>query len=183
MLLAGAAIGLAAAAAPDEAAQRARLERERAAAETRYQQALQACSGSFALTNCQERARAERRKTFDRLDAEEADLDAAQRRRRAEERQREIERNAAQRPAASAAATEPRPHAPPAPTPVFPKVAPPAPQSASAAAKREAETLERYRQRQERAAAHKAEVERRNAEQDAKRPPAPGLPPAPPASR
>ncbi len=181
VLLAGLAIGIAFAAASDEAAQRERIGRERAAAETRYREAMQDCADHFALTACEERARAERRDTLERLSAQEADLDAARHRRQAEERKREIERNAAPRPSASAPAAVPRPHALPAPTPtpIFPQVAPPASDAAAAAARREAQARERYRLRQQRAAAHKAEVERRNAQEDARRAPAQGLPPAP----
>ena len=163
--------------APDQSAARARIESERGEAEARFGQALLACAGSFALTACQDSARAERRHTIERLNAERAMLDEQLRRERAQARRQDIDQHLAERAAtaastASAPERSPRKATLPASRPPAPAVAP----AAAAAAAREAEALARWRERQQRYEAHLAEVRRRNAELEARKPAAAALP-------
>jgi len=164
-------------AAADPAVERERIAAERAAAQVRYRQAMDACTALIAITACQDRARADRRQALERLDADQAALDERQRRERADARRAAIEqRRAARDLAPAASAAERGAPAPTSSTPLFPARPEPAADRASAAARHEADALARYRERQQRAQAHQLEVQRRNAEQDARHPPAAGLP-------
>jgi colicin import membrane protein len=168
----------------DEVQRRERLGTERAAAQARYEAAVRECERAFAVTGCVERARAERRVTFDRITKEEAMLDDAQRRRRAEERRQRIaqkQQEAAARAAASAPdmrSRQPRQIAPPASAPRASHRAEPRSREAAAAeaaaAKQRAAQAQR---RRERAAAHEEAVRQRNEKERAEgKPPAAPLP-------
>lgn len=89
----------------DDSAERARIARERADVEARFQAQRRECETRFAVTACVDDARAEHRQALQRLRREEGVLDEAQRRQRAaarlagiEEKQRaERERASVQR--------------------------------------------------------------------------------------
>lgn len=185
---------------PDDAAERARIERERQAVLARHAQAEQACVGRFQVTACLEAARAERRQALDLLRREQVVLDDARRRARAAERLQAQQRRQAEREAqgatAMAAASAPveatavtpggavaagpgasAPMAAATPASATPPgAAARAAASASAAAARQAARAAAYQRRQAQAAQHAEAVRQRNAAQDAQRPPAAGLP-------
>jgi hypothetical protein len=173
----------------EEAQRRERLAAERSAAQARHDATVRECQAAFAVTGCIERAKAERRRVLDRISREEANLDDAQRRRRAEERRQRIAQKqhaAAVRAAASAPDVRlrpPRPMALPASAVRPSKRAEPrsaAEEAAEAAAAKE--RAERAQRRRERAAAHQEAVRLRNEQERAqgKQPAAPL--PVPPAS-
>jgi len=68
------------------AAQRERIERERALVERESQAAQAACASQFAVTACIDRAKAERRRRLQELDRQRAVLDDDARKRRAADR-------------------------------------------------------------------------------------------------
>lgn len=76
---------------PDEAAQRLRIAREQADIEARFDERELACQSRFAVTDCVEAARRERREALRRLREQSLKLDDADRKRRAAERLRAIE--------------------------------------------------------------------------------------------
>ena len=174
---------------------RSQLNADRAAAEARYQTAVTECERGFVVTSCVDRAKAERRATLDRVAREQAALDDAHRKRRAEERRQRVAEKQAQQ-AQQAAATERNAaaSAPPAHVRTPPSGASAAkpgrrfePRSADEAAAAQAEADRRAAQgqeRHERAQAHEDAVRKRNAERAAEKPPAAPLPvpDAPPAS-
>jgi hypothetical protein len=173
----------AAAAVGDEGQQRERMARDRAAAQSRYEQAVRACEAGFVVSGCIEKAKSERRATLDRLAREQATLDDAVRKRRAEERRQRIaskQHAAAARTAASAPEVQTRPPRPAASAASVPRSARKAePRSSEAAAAAEAEAAERSvqaQQRRERAQAHADTVRQRNAERALQKPPAAPLP-------
>jgi colicin import membrane protein len=187
LLVAGAA---AAASEGGDAAQRERIERERAAVEVQARAGERECAQRFAVTSCQARVRDERRAALQHLDHQRALLDDAQRKQRAAARQARI----GQRQEAQAREDEQR--LPPAPTrrPVVQPAAtnpdantarsPPRRRSASAAQREAADASRRAeasRRRAEQAAAHRASVERRNRERDSQRAPLPLPAPSAPA--
>jgi hypothetical protein len=67
----------------DAPTERARIARERAAAEVRYDQQQRVCAERYFVTRCMDEARAEWRRVVDPLRREESVLDADERRRRA----------------------------------------------------------------------------------------------------
>jgi hypothetical protein len=79
---------------PDEAAQRLRIAREQADIEARFDAREQACQSRFAVTDCVEAARRERREALRPLREQSLMLDDADRRRRAAGRLRAIESRA-----------------------------------------------------------------------------------------
>ena len=162
----------------------------RAEVEARYEGRVRDCEQRILVTDCLNRARKERRESLTPIDDRLATLDEADRARRAAERRARIDEKQARRAAAEqaeAAASEPLP-------PRLPKskrsallAKKPAAASAPAAAakpsaaevaKNEQAARERYERKQAEAAAHRAEVERRNAEGGK-----PAAAPLPPASR
>ncbi|HEX6016555.1 MAG TPA: hypothetical protein VFZ28_00490 [Burkholderiaceae bacterium] len=178
---------------PSEQAQRDRLAAERDAAQARYEQAVRECERGFVVTSCIDRAKAERRATLDRVAREQAALDDAQRRRRADERRQRIADKQAQQAAAaqrSTAASAPQervrtttqssPTAASRPGGRFES------RSAEEAAAADAEAARRAAQsaeRRARAKAHEEAVLERNAERAAHKPPAAPLPvPSAPAA-
>ena len=181
-------------AAESEASQRERIARDRAAIEHEAQTAQKRCAQRFAVTDCVDRVKAERRQRLQPLDRELATLDDAQRKRRAAERMAQIQqRQASQadvRPEVSVhkrkgSASEPAGPVDTAPESVEPDVRSGA---QAAAAQAEAEAAQRAAasaKRAEKAKAHRLEVEQRNAERAKQGSPPASLPvpPAPAASR
>ena len=170
-------------AAADEAHGRQRLAAERAVAQARYEAAARECQRAFAVTGCLDHAKAERRRTLDRIARDEVALDDAQRRRRAEQRRQRIaakQQAAAARAAASAPDVQSRtPHAAVPSASASRPSRRAEPRSPAERAAEEAAAKERAEQsqlRRERAAAHAEEVRQRNAERAARKPPAAPLP-------
>jgi|KBSSwiStaDraftv2_1062776.scaffolds.fasta_scaffold874516_1 hypothetical protein len=163
---------------------REQLDAQRAAAQTRYDDAVRECERGFVVTACVNNAKAERRATLDRVAREQAALDDAQRRRRAEERRQRIAQKQAQQAAAASAAASPevqvRPPRPPLAASAASKPArrfePRSPAEAAAADAEAAERAAQAQERRERAQAHEEAVRRRNAERAAQRAPAAPLP-------
>jgi len=170
----------------DDAGQRQRIERERAVAEARFSAREAACQVRFAVTDCVEAARRERREALRHLRRQEFRLDDADRKRRAAERLQDIEsraRRAAERPAgpiggerpASAGATvapapmpaagDPAPAArtPSPPRPAKPRKAKPVPDPV-ARQRQEADSRARFDARQTAIEARREAVELRNAQ-------------------
>ena len=171
----------AAAQAPDEAAERARIAAERSRMDAEFEASHRACYSRFAVNDCIAAAKAKRREGLADLRRREVALNDAERRRRAAERLAEIEAREAERvqpqrpqpPAAQAGADAPGREKQPAAKAPRPERAPAAPKAPSGKAPREAKVPEpvdteenrrRYNQRMAEAAAHKAEVEKRAAE-------------------
>lgn len=178
------------AAAPDATAQeRERISRERLVVERDAKAAQAACAKKFAVTDCVNRVKAERRERLQPLDRELAALDDALRERRAAERLAEVlRRQAAQvegRPEASVRASAPAASAA-APSAKAPRRSAEAAIAEHQAAASQAEITAAQRAaatvlRTEQAEAHRRAVEARNQQRAAQRAPAKPLPP-PPAS-
>ncbi|MBC5783657.1 hypothetical protein H8N03_11930 [Ramlibacter sp. USB13] len=84
--------------APDDAAERARIRGERQAAEARYTEAQKACRAKFAVNDCLDDARRAHNVEVNELKRQERVLNDAERKRKAAERQRDIdERNSPER--------------------------------------------------------------------------------------
>ena len=181
-------------AAPEPSAtERERIAKDRLAVERDAQRAQQVCSGQFAVTDCVNRAKAERRERLRPLEQEQALLDEALRKQRATERLAQIQqRQAAQRdappqvnlrarrpaaePGASASANASAPA--PAPTRLArPEASRPSGAAADADAQLRAAAAA---QRAEQARAHRAAVQEKNRRRAAQREPAKPLP-LPPA--
>ena len=162
-------LALLAPAQADEAAERARISRERAEAQSRFEQRQRECAQRFAVTPCVEAARAEHRQALLQLRRQEGVLDEAQRKQRAAARLAAIEEK---RRAEQERATEPRAGRPPA-APLLAQpprrsatASPPAsaPASDPVAAAREQRKRARFEARQRDAQVHREEAERRSAE-------------------
>ncbi len=192
-------VGAAVQALDPHAAERQRIDAERATAAAHYDERLRACAGRFAVTACVDEAKRERRETLSRLKHEQSRLDDAERRRRAQERTEALRQRAAAatqgggdgavRAGTRRVASEP--HAPRAsdggsrsPTRPAPRASVPAPPSrpvanTDAAGRRESQE-ERSRatfDAAHRAAeAHRLEVEQRNAKRELGHKPAAPLP-------
>ena len=173
-LLAGLAVALLALPMPahaDEASERARISRERAEAQIRFEQRQRECAQRFAVTPCVEEARAEHRQATIQLRRQEAVLDEAQRRQRAaarlaaieEKRRAEAQRSATPRPARSAAPMQVRP--PRAPASAARAAAPAA--SGAETAQQEQRKRTQFEARQREARLHREESQRRRAEREA----------------
>jgi colicin import membrane protein len=179
-----------AAAADDAAAQRARIDRERAAVEAQARAGERECTQRFAVSSCLAGVRAERRAALEQLDRQDVLLADAQRKRRAAERQARVE----QRQRAQAREDEqrepPKPAKPPKPSrpenetrvPALPDddaAAVPARRPSAGVAREAAQAQRRAEasgRRAREAQAHREAVERRNQERAARKPPAPSLP-------
>jgi colicin import membrane protein len=172
--------------ADDDAAERQRIERERAEIIARSRTDEAACAQRFAVSACVEQVRGERRAALHQLDLQRALLDDAQRKRRAAERQERIrlrqdtqsrDDESRQSPAASAASAPAR-----AASAAEPEAArrPEARRRSAAAVAEERDAAAKRaaasKRRAEEAAAHRAAVEQRNMERNLKKPPAPTLP-------
>ena len=84
--------------APDAAAERARIKSEREAAEARYTEAQKACRAKFAVNDCMDDARRAHNVVVNELKRQERVLNDAERKRKAAERQKDIdERNSPER--------------------------------------------------------------------------------------
>lgn len=176
---------IAAGQAPDVQEHRAQIGAQREAVEARHREAVQACAREFTQTACTDQARRDRRRELDRLDAELARIDLAERQRRAneranrvEEKQRAAASRAAQPPAAQAsrgaAGRVPEAASAPRVRTVEPRAAA-ASAAAAAASARERARSRRLAEQQ----AHAEAVRQRNAERAKKRLPAAPLPAAP----
>ena len=188
----------------DAARERQRIATERAAAEARYSQQERECAQRFVVTSCTEDAKRERRETLTRLRREQNQLDDNLRKARAAERVEELRGRAAeaagrQEPKA-VAPREPHRRAPPepsrrpartvdaasAPAPkpsrVFDPRRPPPEDREATRSQQEARSRATFDAAHREAEAHRAEVERRNAERAAKRKTAAPLPLPPAAS-
>jgi hypothetical protein len=182
LLLLSAGAAWAAGTPPEVPEQRARIARERAAAEAAFVERDQQCQQKFAVTSCVNEARAERRSTLERLSREQLEIDDGERKRRATERLEAIEAKqsaiAARLAASAASAAEARQAVPrrssetPVPKP-HPVKEPP---NTAAAEARAAERVAARERREQEAAAHRAELEKRNAERAADHKPAKPLP-------
>lgn len=172
--LAGALAALLVFAAPaqaDEASERARISRERAEAQARFEQRQRECAQRFAITPCVEEARAEHRQTMIQLRRQEGVLDEAQRKQRAaarlaaiEEKQRaEAQRSQVPRAARPVAPMQVKPPRAPASAPR----AAAAPASAADVAQKEQRKRAQFEARQREAKAHREESQRRRSERDA----------------
>lgn len=183
----------------DDRAERARIQSERAAANSGFLERERECRTRFVVTACVNAARRDQRETLARLRSEEAVLDDAQRKQRAAQRmdtirekldkgdakereagsveQREAHRKATEPRvtvrSAGRAASEPRRSAP---TPAHAASA--AKPAVSAESQRAEEERKRtaFDARNDAAQAHREMVEKRNAERAAKRKPAAPLP-------
>jgi len=194
LLLLAAAWPVAVPAQQEDAAQRERIARDRAVIEREAQTAQMQCAQQFAVTDCVDRVRTERRQRLRPLEHELAALDDAQRKRRAAERMARIQQR--QLPQAdvpaevsvherNAETREPAGTVGAARESLEPDVRSGAP---AAAARAEADAAKRAAasaRRTEEAKAHRLEVEQRNAERAKKGSPPASLPvpPAPAASR
>lgn len=179
-------------AAGSDKAQRASIRSERTAAETLYQQDLQACSTRFVVTACVDEARVRRHAKLSELDRQQEVLDEAERTERAAERRRSIEQKASgeearQREEAARAAARPAADAPRAAASAASAAnassarAPRPPVDPAVRAEQETRARHAYELKQLQAEAHRQEVERRNQERARKANPGAPLP-VPPAS-
>lgn len=169
-------LALAGPAQADEAAERARIGRERAEAQSRFEQRQRECAQRFAVTPCVEEARAEHRQAMIQLRRQEAVLDEAQRKQRAaarlaaiEEKRRAEAERAASAPAPARAATpiQVKPPRAPASAAAARPASAPAPASSAATAQREQRKRAQFEARQRDAQAHREEAERRRSERAA----------------
>jgi uncharacterized membrane-anchored protein YhcB (DUF1043 family) len=156
----------------DDSAERARIARERADVEARFQAQRRECETRFAVTACVDEARAGHRQALQRLRREEGVLDEAQRRQRAAARLSAIEeKQRAERERASAPRAE-RPAAEPlqvrAPRQAASAAARPAsaPASAPDRAAEEARKRAAFEARQREAREHREQAEQRRAQRE-----------------
>jgi colicin import membrane protein len=190
LLMLAAASPSAVAAPQSDAAQRERIARDRAVIEREAQATQKLCAQQFAVTDCVDRAKAERRQRLRPLERELAALDDAQRKRRAAERLAQIQqRQASQadvRPEVSVHKRKVAGGEQAGPVDAAAMAVEPQPRSSAQAAQSEAEAAKRAAasaKRTEQANAHRRVVEQRNAERARQGAPASSLPvpPAPPA--
>lgn len=146
------------------AAERQRIQAERARAESVFAAEEKICWGKFAVNDCIDAAKSRRREALADLRRQEISLNDADRKRKAAERLREIEERKAQQPA---------PPVQPKQQPVAePRVQAPRPRDPEPAERKAAtppqpdtrENLRRHQARLEEAQEHKGKVERRAAE-------------------
>lgn len=179
---------MAAHATDPESAERAVLAKKRSAVQAQFAAEDRECASRFSVNACVDDVRARRREALTAIDARDAELDAAQRKRRADERRAGIASKQAERAkreaqsASGPVAPQPLdalrapspPKGAPVPRPASSHPAPNVPTPAQRAAREQA-ARERYEAKQRDAAAHRAEIERRNAAE--KKEPAAALPP------
>jgi colicin import membrane protein len=155
-----------------DAAQREQVKTERAAAEARYKQAEADCSKRFAVSGCLAEAQAQRREAMTGLRAREVALDEAQRKADAEESARRVQAKQAE------AASKPPPVPRAASAPASAAASAAAGRASSERARQRSKTAEdatlaaarvaAQQRRASEAAAHRQEVEQRNAERSAR---------------
>lgn len=163
-LLAFLLLGFAAAAsAQDAGVERERITAERAKVEAAFGEQEKACYGKFSVNDCVDAARGKRRQALADLRRQEIHLNDAQRKRKADERLRELEQRKAEQPqrpppsAPEAQAPAPKLSRPPQPSArKEPKVSAPPPDTR--------ENLRRYQARMEEAQERRGKVEQRAAE-------------------
>jgi colicin import membrane protein len=194
---AGAAWPAAALDAAQERQERLRIQTERKQAEASHAQRERECRARFVVTTCLDEASRDRRRTLQSLRQQQQVLDEWQRKQRAAERMDAIrakvgDEEAKDQAAAARAGRPDKPH-PEAKAPVAPKAVSPEAAAAAAAQRQAQSAAEAARHRadfehqRDEAMAHKAAVERRNAERAAQgKAPAASLPvphaPSAPAS-
>ena len=183
-----------------DSGERARIASERAEVEQRYAERERACGERFVVTSCVDDAKRERRQSLDALRARELKLDEETRRARTAARRAELAAKAAEdarrdqerASAASASARSGRPFESPrgaseAPADHGPHdqplgasdrlgIQPTKRGSEAERSEREAASRASYEVRQRQAAAHRREVEERNAKRLSEHPPATSLP-------
>ena len=165
----------------DDGAERERIRKERADVETQFTQSERACYEKIVVSSCLDAARATRREAMARLRTQEIELNEAQRKHKAAQKEQSLnEKSLAKEGSAKAAG--PSASAPPAEKPA-PKPATPRPPrepkpvpSASQRAAQEAAAKAAYEAKQREAEAHRLEVARRNEEHARKTKPATPLP-------
>lgn len=167
----GAAGTAVAAEPPEAAAQRQQIKQERAAAEERFKRTEAECKQRFSVSGCVADAEAERRATLATLRLRELALDDAKRQAEAAESRRRLESKRAEAqnkpPPVPHAASEPRAAPSAASAPLFKERTRRASQTADEAAEAAARALAQQRRASD-AAAHRQEVEQRNAERAAR---------------
>jgi colicin import membrane protein len=189
----------------DPARERQRIEAERAVAAARFSEQQRICEGRFAVTTCVDEAKRQRRETLARLRREQNALDDRERHGRAAERLEEIRkrreeqaaRDAELRPARSPVvaprASSSRARAAAQPASMAASRARPVPSAehrlphlgrigSERSPAEEARSRAAFDAAQREAAAHRAEVEARNARRAAEHKPAAPLPVPPGAS-
>ncbi|HEX3140156.1 MAG TPA: hypothetical protein VHQ87_08885 [Rhizobacter sp.] len=159
----------------DDAAERVLIKQKREAVEAEYLQRQAVCRKQFVVTSCLDKARAHRLEGLKVLRAQEADLDDAQRRQRAEAQAQRIDEKAKAAELREAPKPSKEPNPPKEPRVVTPKAAKPPAAKASAADRSAEEQRKReaFEARQREIQAHKEEVEKRNAERASHKPPTP----------
>jgi colicin import membrane protein len=178
----------------DAAEERARIARERSAADQRLREQEKACEARFVVTSCVEAARQTHRDTVAPLRQQEFLLDDAQRQQRAAQRRAELQEKAVQtnsdKPGAQPVVTDDTVSAPKQNQPSSRKAPTPKEQTQidqqrakkQAAAQAEADQRVKSQQKKlELAQQRKAEVEKRNAEKAASGKPPPAALKVPPA--
>jgi hypothetical protein len=175
-------LGGAGAHAADE---RDRIRAERAEAEAAYQSQVRACQDQFAVTACMDQVKAQHRSTLARLSHQQELLDAIDRRQRAAQRMKEIDEKVNSGDSTSRSVPKPPAitvRAPrEAPSSAMPPVQSPTRASVGtgpSAVEQESNRAD-YERRQREALAHRAEVQRRDSERQAKGAPSPSLPERP----
>jgi len=172
----------------DEAAQRLRIARAQADIEARFDEREQACQSRFAVTDCVEAARRDRREALRPLREQSLKLDDADRKRRAADRLRALEgkaERAATQPPELKGRDEPESPSVSGPSASLPAASSPARTAREASSprpmrdptakpaadpvarrQREAESRARFEARKKDIEARREEVERRNAQRE-----------------
>jgi colicin import membrane protein len=175
-ILAAAVLGLVACTAT--AATREELKREREAIEAEHARRAEACKTQFVVTPCLDKVRADKQKALSHVTAQENALDAGERQARADARKKRLADKAVSAEAAASAAPAVRASDASAKTPRRPAKAReksgPSQEERSA---REQEKRDAFEARQREIEAHRADVERRNAERARTKPAPRPLPP------
>ena len=160
-----------AAESPEAVAQRQQIKQQRAEAEARFKRTEAECKQRFAVSGCVADAEAERRATLATLRQRELALDDAKRQAEAQESRRRLESKRAEAqnrlPPVPRAASEPRAASSAASAPLIKERVRRTSQTADEAADAAARALAQQRRASE-AAAHRQEVEQRNAERAAR---------------
>ncbi|HEX6705441.1 MAG TPA: hypothetical protein VF169_11825 [Albitalea sp.] len=164
-----------------ERAERARIESERKQAEADYTRRELECRERFVVTSCLDDARRDRRLALEGLRHQQAILDEAQRKQRAAQRMDDIRGKVSEADARrrSTATQQAKDRAPREVHARSPHAASAVDEGASGVSRSGTEAARRsseYEQRQEDARAHRAAVERRNAEKAARGKMSPPLP-------
>ena len=165
----------------DQAAQRERIARERAAVMSEAEAAQAACARQFAVTACVDRVKAERRERLQSLNRERALLDEELRKRRAAQRLAQIEQRQAERAGQAPEAAVRTRAAPASAPPLRAARSPDATLAAREAARAQGDVQAAQRaaaaaRRASEAQSHSAEVEQRNRDRVKQRKPAAPLP-------